>query len=249
MKQPKNYSQEFVEVYDELMNRTKYGQWKLLLQQIIEKYNIPKRCALDIACGTGEISKMLLELGFEKVCGLDKSKHMLDIAKKKLENYGSRFTVLKRNMTNIKQSNKYDLVVSFYDSINYLLEPYQVNRFLGELEKILTPGGFAVFDMNTKEHVRISQKSPARFFSIKDGTVIFRFGGEGDIWKLDVEIQRNNQSFRETHLQKGYSSEEMEPMIKGQNLSLLELISENKRYWDKKEYLSRQYYILQKVCT
>jgi len=244
MEQPKNYNQEFAEVYDELMSKTKYEQWKLLLQKIIKKYNISKGNVLDIACGTGEISKALLELGFEKVFGLDKSRYMLDIARKKLNN--NRFTILEKDMIDIGQFNQYDLIVSFYDSINYLLEPAQVARFLEGIEKALKPGGFAIFDMNTKEHVKISQKNPEKIFPIKDGIARFKSEGEGNIWKLNIEIKKENQNFREIHLERGYSSEEIESMIKKTNLLLLELISEDKVYWDKKKYLSRQYYILQK---
>ena len=246
IKQPLNYKKNFSSVYDELMTKTKYEKWKILITEIVEKYKIKKTCALDVACGTGEISKILLDLGFSEVYGLDKSPDMLNIAVQKLLKYGTRFKTIKKDMTNFNYPNKYNLIVSFYDSINYLLDPNQVKKFLLNVESSLVLGGFAIFDMNTKEHIHISQKNPDRNFQIKGGNVLFKFGGEKDIWRLDIKGKIDNNLLNETHLERGYSSEEITHIIKGSKLNLIELFAETKLYWDDKEHLSRQYYIIRK---
>ena len=45
---------------------------------------------LDLPCGTGRFSEVLLEEGF-KVVGIDISQTMLEVAKRKLERFGPRF--------------------------------------------------------------------------------------------------------------------------------------------------------------
>lgn len=247
MQQQPNYKKEFAKVYDEIMSGTKYDRWKSLLEDLINKNGIKKGVALDIACGTGAISKMLLDMGFSKVVGLDLSTDMLLQAKEKLKSYGDRFQVIHSNMADFSQPRQYDLVVSFYDSINYVLDPQDVQKMIGNVRSCLNVGGYFIFDMNTKEHVWISQKNPKREFPILGGKVQFKFGGTEDIWRLDIKADyKNGESFEETHLERGYSYEEISKMLAEEHLTLIELIGENKIYWDKKEHLSRQYYVARK---
>jgi len=247
MQQQPNYNKDFAKVYDELMSGTKYERWESLLKDLIKKNSIKKGIALDIACGTGAISKMLLDMGFSRVYGLDMSADMLVQAQEKLKPYGDRFQVIHRDMANFSQPQQYDLVVSFYDSINYVLNPEDVQKMIGNVRNCLNLGGHFIFDMNTKEHVWMSQKNPEREFKINGGIAKFKFSGTEDIWQLDIEAKyENGRSFRETHLERGYSSEEIGKMLREANLNLVELISENKVYWDKKEHLSRQYYVARK---
>jgi len=72
MEQPNNYQKEFAEVYDELMTGSKYDKWDALLKELIDKYDIKSGNAIDLASGTGTITKMLLDMGFA-VTGIDKS--------------------------------------------------------------------------------------------------------------------------------------------------------------------------------
>jgi len=247
MEQPKNYNAIFANMYDGLMSEEKYARWKNIIQKGVEKYAIPRNFALDVACGTGAISEMLFELDFENVDGLDLSQDMLNVAKEKFQKYGTRFNTINANMTCIPSTIKYDLVVSFYDSINYLLSLSDMDKFLKGVETSLKPGGYAIFDMNTKEHVAISQRTPSKKFPIEGGDILFKYGGEGEIWELLIEITRNGETIRETHLERGYSSKEITKLIQNKNLELIDIISDNKVYWDNKEHLSRQYYILKKT--
>jgi predicted TPR repeat methyltransferase len=247
MQQQPNYKKDFAQIYDELMSGTKYDRWASMLNQLIAKNKINRGTALDVACGTGAISKMLLDMGFSRVFGLDKSTDMLIRAQEKLKSYGNRFQVINSDMAHFSQPQQYDLAVSFYDSINYVLDPKDVQKMIGNVRDCLRPGGYFIFDMNTKEHVWMSQKNPEREFKINGGVARFRFGGSGDIWSLDIDVNyEQGASFREVHLERGYSSEEIRGMLAAEGLTLVELIDENKIYWDKKEHLSRQYYVARK---
>lgn len=247
MQQQPNYKKDFAKVYDELMSGTKYDRWASLLNDLIKKNSIKKGIALDIACGTGAIAKILLDMGFSKVYGLDQSADMLLQAQEKLKSYGDRFQVIHSDMANFSQPRQYDLAVSFYDSINYVLNPVDVQKMISNVRDCLNLGGYFIFDMNTKEHVWMSQKNPEREFKVNEGIVRFKFGGAEDIWSLNIEANyKDGSSFKETHLERGYSSEEIGKMLSTEHLNLIELISENKVYWDKKEHLSRQYYVARK---
>ena len=66
---------------------------------------------LDLGCGFGEHCKLFVELGAEKVVGIDISEKMLEIAKK--ENSHPRVTYLQMPIENLAELNgDFDVVVS-----------------------------------------------------------------------------------------------------------------------------------------
>ena len=69
--------------YDSLMADVDYASYADFYERIIEKYapSLPKRL-IDLGCGTGSISVLLAEKGYE-VTGVDISCEMLSAALKK----------------------------------------------------------------------------------------------------------------------------------------------------------------------
>ena len=69
------------------------------------------KTVLDLGCGFGEHCKLFVDLGAEKVVGIDISEKMLEIAKK--ENSHPSITYLQMPMENIAELNEvFDVVVS-----------------------------------------------------------------------------------------------------------------------------------------
>ena len=75
--------QTFAHVYDEVMDHEQYQLWVKFTKDAFNTYtnrNIQK--VMELACGTGEVSTLLTETGYQ-VTGVDLSSEMLDIAKEK----------------------------------------------------------------------------------------------------------------------------------------------------------------------
>ena len=119
MEQPINYGPIFSELYDQLMSNSKYEHWNKLINNLVDKYKI-KGNALDLACGTGTITKMLLDINFN-VTGIDKSEYMIKKAKMKLEPYQNKVNLIISDLRDFKINQQFDLSVSFYDSLNHFL--------------------------------------------------------------------------------------------------------------------------------
>lgn len=67
---------------------------------------------LDIPCGTGRITQLLLDLGYN-VIGADVSKDMIKIAQKKLNNYDNLLDLYHCDLTNLPFENgKFDCITS-----------------------------------------------------------------------------------------------------------------------------------------
>ncbi|MFH1392182.1 MAG: class I SAM-dependent methyltransferase [bacterium] len=234
--------------YDDLMGEKKYLIWGDIIADVVAKYKIPKGICIDVACGTGNISQILLKQGFA-VVGVDRSKYMLAIAKKKLPQVD--FVCSDIRDFELKQKNEVVFAVSFYDSLNYLLTDKDILSAFQAIARNMPSGTIFLFDMNTREHILVSQKNKPRVFEYDDFYSIFRFGGENRIWTIDMDffIKQPDGKFqliKEHHKERAYDEKDTTPLFQKVGFELLEVRSENKVYEDGKEHLSRLYFIVKR---
>ena len=135
------YYSKFAKYYDSLMGEPK--DKVAFINSWIKKYNSKAISVLEIACGTGAILK-LMEKQYE-VSGLDLSKEMLNIAKKKIKK-GNFYC---KDMTSFELCNKFDVILCIYDSINHLLKFGDWIKVFNNSSKHLNEKGLFIFDVNT----------------------------------------------------------------------------------------------------
>ena len=93
---------------------------------------------LDVACGTGELAKLLLEKNpQQQITGVDISESMLKIACKKLEAY-SNVSLLRASVTSLPFDNgSFDLIICA-NAFHYFASPQLA---LAEMKRVLKPQG------------------------------------------------------------------------------------------------------------
>ncbi len=141
----------FAEYYDEFMEKlVDYPSWVNYVVKIWQKEKVPVARVLDLACGTGIPTLILLKQGYE-VTGLDISNSMLSVLRKKVsgEGLGKNLRIREGDMRDFQFAEKFDAVVSFYDSINYLTEETDLRRTFASVFSSLSAGGLFTFDINT----------------------------------------------------------------------------------------------------
>ena len=67
---------EFAYVYDEFMDNIPYEQWHDYLHGLLIKYGVTDGIVADLACGTGTMTKLLADDGYDMI-GVDMSYEML----------------------------------------------------------------------------------------------------------------------------------------------------------------------------
>ena len=72
----------FAYVYDSFMDNIPYKDWYNYIHGILLDYNIKDGIITELACGTGTISALLAEGGYD-VTGVDISSEMLEVARSK----------------------------------------------------------------------------------------------------------------------------------------------------------------------
>ena len=70
----------FADIYDEFMNDIPYEMWCSNVHNILENNNIKSGLVVELGCGTGMLTTMFSDLGYEMI-GVDNSEDMLSIAR------------------------------------------------------------------------------------------------------------------------------------------------------------------------
>jgi demethylmenaquinone methyltransferase/2-methoxy-6-polyprenyl-1,4-benzoquinol methylase len=136
IKTRKFFTSENASDYDSIVSFCTFGQdslWKKHILRIIDKQD----WILDLACGTGILSSMLINTSAGHVMGLDLSFDYLQIAKKKMKN----LLVVNSTAESIPYKDEsFDSIMS-----SYLAKYVNIKMVVDECWRILRPNGIIVF--------------------------------------------------------------------------------------------------------
>lgn len=137
--------------YDQLTEDVRYEQWSDYLEKLFRKAKCPVQTVLDLACGTGSLTCILAERGYETI-GVDRSPEMLaEAAEKARAVNGITPLFLAQPMEKLDLYGTIDACVCCLDSVNYVTDPKKLKRAFERVHLFLMPGGVFVFDINTPE--------------------------------------------------------------------------------------------------
>lgn len=114
---------------------------RLLLKRLPRRTEI-----LDLCCGDGRVTKFLVRRGF-RVTGIDGSEEMLSYAKQALP----RTEFLLADARSFRLPQKFEVVISVFDSLNHVLSLDDLSRVFGNVFACLKPEGLFFFDLNREE--------------------------------------------------------------------------------------------------
>ncbi len=146
-----NSYQALAEVYEKLINDCDYEKWSQYLLKIIKKY-AKSNYGLDLACGSGKITRFLSENGYA-MTGADISEEMLAQAKRLSDEKKLAIRYFKSDLNNLRLPEKYDFVTAINDAFNYVKGENLLKCFKN-VNKILYPQGLFVFDVSSEYKLR-----------------------------------------------------------------------------------------------
>lgn len=208
---------EVAAIYDALMTGSvPHAAWLSRIEKEARARGSSPRSALDVACGTGIVTFRLAQRGYAPLVGVDLSPAMIAIARTKAAAKNLPITFVVQNAAHLDLDGHFDLVVSLFDSLNYVLDPADLRAAFCQIFAHTTPGGgvFA-FDLN-------SLYALAHDFFSQTSTI----GPVRHVWKsywdretrlcrvemaFWVRDETNNavRHFTETHVQRAYTVPEI----------------------------------------
>lgn len=215
---------EFAKVYDEFMEETPYEKWKEFIIEYLKRENIEDGIVLDLGCGTGCLTRMLSDAGYDMI-GVDSSFEMLDVARCSSDD---SILYLAQDMREFELYGTVRAVVSSCDCINYITDAEELVEVFSLVNNYLDPKGIFIFDFNTKhkyeqigERVIAENQDNASFIwenfyypeeCINEYDVTFFLKEENDLYRKVVE----------EHFQRAYTLEEIKECLAKSGLVFVE---------------------------
>ncbi|MFQ3588339.1 MAG: class I SAM-dependent methyltransferase [Fimbriimonadaceae bacterium] len=200
--------------YDRLMRSIPYRMWVGYYLLLLSHQGVKVREILDVCCGTGSVTELLLAEGFV-VEGFDLSEPMIMEARRKAKEKGLAIRYECQDAATFDMGRTYDAAFSFFDSLNYIVDPARLAMAMHRVAAHVEPGGSWIFDLNT------AYAFEARLFDQRDlgkkSAVRYDWKGHWDaasrIITVDMTFWHEGQEFHETHRQRAYSDGEIREML------------------------------------
>ena len=205
--------------YDSLTEDVEYRKRAEFLQKLMKKSKIPVHTVLDLACGTGTMTCLLAEAGYEMI-GVDQSEDMLAEAAGKQVSEGKIPPIyLQQSMEELDLYGTVEAAVCCLDSLNYLTDARALRRTLQRLHLFVAPGGVFLFDINSPEKLR---GLDGQVFLDEDEDVYCVWRTEfdkrsrictygRDIFRRDEEVWHRSQ---EEHYEKAWEVDELKTFLR-----------------------------------
>lgn len=149
------------------------------LEKIFKKFGLPERSdggdvpmLLDVACGTGELTCILADRGYEMI-GLDISEEMLAEARDKAFSEDLDVLWLCQDMCKMDMYGTVSAMFCVTDGINHILTEKALYSFFDRIKNFIDDGGLVIFDALSEKY----------FSDVVGNNTFFDDGDEGTcIW-------------------------------------------------------------------
>ncbi len=217
----------FAKVYDLFMDNIPYEEWTDYVKELFFHEGIEDGILLDLGCGTGSVTELLAKAGFDMI-GIDNSEEMLEIAMEKREVSGLDILYLLQDMREFELYGTVKGVVSICDSVNYILEEEELLEVFRLVHNYLDNDGIFIFDMNTRYKYEEILKDHTFAEDREESSFIWEnyYEEEDQINQYDLSLFVREEDgryckYEETHLQRAYTQECVEELIRESGLELL----------------------------
>lgn len=139
---------DFAYYYDLLTENVDYESRCNYISGLLAENGVGKGILLDLACGTGTVSMLLSEKGYE-VIGVDASEEMLSQAQEKKMETGADVIFLKQKMEELDLFGTINGAVCTLDSLNHVTSADTVKEIFRRISLFMEDKGIFIFDVNT----------------------------------------------------------------------------------------------------
>ena len=215
----------FAEVYDLFMDNVPYEQWAEYITGLLREYGIEDGLVLDLGCGTGTMTELLAEAGYDMI-GIDQSEEMLEEALEKKEASGHDILYLCQDMREFELYGTVRAIVCVCDSMNYILEEEEILDILSAAAyNYLDYDGLFIFDLNTEYKYREILGEQTIAENREEGSFIWEnYYDEAqriNEYQLTLFVKEKEdlyRKFEETHYQRAYSLDTVRNLVERSGL-------------------------------
>lgn len=241
---------EFAHIYDRLIHGDiEYKQWSNKILEICNEYSINRESYLDLACGTGNMTR---EIGksFKNTWAVDLSSEMLSEAEEKLRNSKIKAKLVCQDISKLNLNSKFDLITCVLDSTNYILEVEDLKNYFLGVYNHLKEGGLFVFDINS--YYKLTEVLGNNIYNYDDDEVVYIWENilENDIVDMYltffIKEGEKYRRFDEQHMERAYTEDFIDKLLDEIGFNILKKL-DNYEDEDIKDDTERIVYVLNKI--
>jgi len=180
---------------------------------------------LELGCGTGKFGAKFSADNY-RIYGVDISLNMLRVAKTRAFR---SFRIICADIRNFYFKSKFDFIFSVHDTMNYQLTHDEVRSVLRSTKRVMHENSIFMFDITTEHNID-------RFFNNK--TSFYKTRGMNIEWSNVYDREKkhiisnftinrkNGVIFKEEHIQRIYSQDEIETILNEEGFDIIEVCSD-----------------------
>ena len=197
----------FANVYDRLID-IDYTKIAAFYKSVFEKFGQAPHLVLDLGCGTGTLTHILKEQGFDMI-GIDLSEEMLTCAREKDDG----ILYLCQSMTDFELYGTVDAAVSSLDCVNYLLADGELFKMFSLVNNYLNPKALFIFDISSRK--KLSETLGKNTFIYEQNDIFYTWENFYEENIIDMRLnffERKGALYTRTceeQTQRAYSEEEI----------------------------------------
>ncbi len=138
----------FSSVYDILTENVEYERIADRICSLLHENSVDGGLLLDLGCGTGTLSFLLEQKGFD-VIGIDASEDMLAVANEKKYDEDSSALFLCQKAEELDLYGTINCAVSSLDTFNHIDSIDKIEKAISLVSLFMEMNGIFIFDMNT----------------------------------------------------------------------------------------------------
>lgn len=213
---------EFAYFYDEFNGEADYDALYAHIKYELDRHGIADGIIADLGCGTGELTLMLTQAGYDMI-GIDSSEEMLCVVHDKAEQLGLSGTLLllKQDLLELDLYGTIRAAVSTFDTLNHIAE---LDRAVANAAFFMEKGGLFLFDMNTPyKHSHILADNVFTFDEA-DARCVWRnrYSEADKRVKIDIDIDylETGEHFSESFFEYTYTLEAVKAALERHGFAL-----------------------------
>ncbi len=221
--------------YDALTGDVPYEELETWYETAFAHGGRAVHTVLDLCCGTGTLSLLLAERGYEMICA-DASAEMLSVFQQKLCDLPEGVIAPMLLCQRAEELDLYDTVdaaVCSLDGMNYM-PPETLPEVFRRLHLFLSPGGMLCFDFLAPEHMR--SLDGQCFVDEEDDTLcLWRSEVEGNElhYGMDIFCRTRGSLYRrdqEEHTEYIHTPENLETLMKNAGFGNIRLFTDGPQH-------------------
>ncbi len=181
---------EFAYFYDELNGAADYDALFLYVKQQLERHNVQNGIVVDLGCGTGDLTLMLTQAGYDMI-GVDQSEEMLAVLREKADELelSQRLLLLRQNILELDLYGTIRAAISTFDTYNHIGPKENFEKAIEKAAFFMEKGGVFLFDLNTPyKHQKVLADN---VFDLEGPDATCRWENHYDEATQTVDIQIN----------------------------------------------------------